>query len=294
MQVFLTGGTGYVGAHLARALLARGHRLTLLARDPAKIPSWAGAADIRFVRGDLRDAASLEPALRGHHALIHNALIWDEEPTELDLVDPRATIALLHAAQRAAIPRLLYTSSTAVHRPFHARMSASDPLAPADFYGVTKATGELALWAVAQAHGLRGTVIRPSAVVGAPAFPGAPFKSDRRLENLVARARRGERLVVARHDARQWIAACDLAELYTRALETDAGGTILAVARDVVSWEDIAREIVRRVGTGEVHVEDTGLPADPFVFDTTDLDRTFGVTFEARAAVIDHIAHLTR
>ena len=295
MKVFLTGGTGYVGAHLTRALVARGHHVTLLARDPRKIPSFVGAEGISLLEGDLRDRDGLFAALPGHDALIHNALVWDEEPTELELVDPRFAIGVFLAAQRAGLRRLVYTSSTAVHQPFRPVMTAEDALRPGDFYGVSKAAGELALWAVAQTHDLSATVIRPGPVVGAPASEGAPFKSDRRFEDFLRKARRGDRIVVARNDGRQFIGAADLAEVYAAALAVDAGReTFLAVSRDFVTWEEIAREIVRQVGSGEVVVEDTGLLPSPFSFDTGKLERTFSLAFTARGALTEHIAHLAR
>lgn len=295
VKVFLTGGTGYVGAHLTRALVARGHHVTLLARDPRKIPSFVGAEGITLVKGDLRDRDALSASLPGHDALIHNALVWDDEPTELLLVDPRAAIGVFLTAQRAGLRRLLYTSSTAVHHPFRAVMTADDALRPGDFYGVSKAAGELALWAVAQAHDLSATVIRPGPVVGAPASADAPFKSDRRFEDFLRKARRGERIVVAQNDGRQFIGAADLAEVYAAALAADARREVfLAVSQDLVTWEEIAREVVHQVGSGEVVVEDTGLAPSPFLFDTRKLERTFGLAFTARAALTEHIARLAR
>lgn len=293
MKVFLTGGTGYVGAHITRALVARGHRVTLLARDPGKIPSFVGAAGITLVRGDVRDARAVEAALPGHDAVVHNALVWDEEPTELELEDPRAAIRVFVAAERAGVRRVIYTSSTAVHRPFRSVMTEHDALAPDDFYGVSKATGELALAAVAQRGDLVATVVRPGPVIGAPAATDAPFKTDRRFEDFAAKARRGESIVVARNDGRQLVAAPDLARVYATALERERGReTFLAVARDFVTWESVARETVRQVGSGDVVVEDTGLPPTPWAFDTRKLEQLLGLAFTAEPTLAEHVAHV--
>jgi UDP-glucose 4-epimerase len=288
VRVFVTGGTGYVGAHLVRALVARGHRVTVLARDVSRIPSFVGADGITIVRGDVRDA--IDDAITGHDALIHNALVWPDEPTELELEDPRAALRVFLAAERAGVQRLLYTSSTAVHRPFRPRMTEDDALAPDDLYGMTKAMGELALATVAQRSGLVATVIRSGPVVGAPATRDAPFKSDRRFEDFVARARRGEPIVVARNDGRQFVGASDLALVFAAALERANGrATFLAVAREFVTWESIARETVRRIGSGDVVVEDGGLPPTPWRFDTGTLERELGLALTAEPAVLEHI-----
>ena len=298
MKVFLTGGTGYVGAHVTRALVARGHQVTVLARDPGKIPSFVGAEGITLVRGDVRDARAVEAALPGHDALIHSALVWGDEPSELQLEDPRASIGVFRAAERAGVRRVVYTSSTAVHRPFEAVMNEDDALAPDDFYGVTKATGELALSAIAlsairERSGFAATIVRAGPVVGAPAAGDAPFKSDPRFEGFVAKARRGEPIVVARNDGRQLVAAPDLARVHVAALERESGReTVVAVARELTTWESIARETVRQVGAGDVVVEDTGLPPRPWWFDTARLERMLGSALTAETAVSEHVAQV--
>lgn len=69
-------------------------------------------------------------------------------------------------------------------------------------------------------------------------------------------------------------------------------GTYLAVTRELTTWESIAREIVDRVGTGRVVVEDASEPTPRF--DTTKLERDLGLVLDARDAVSEHIAHLLR
>lgn len=287
VKVFLTGGTGYIGAHLVRALLGRGHRVTVLTRARPTM----SASDVSFVPGDLREADSLSDAMAGHEALIHHALIWDEQPTELELKDPRATIGLVQAAWRAGIRRVIYTSSVAVHRPFRATMTEADHLAPADLYGMTKAMSELALATLAQSHELSAITIRPGPVVGAPAAPGTPHRTDRRFVEFIEKSRRGEPITVTRHDGRQFIAAADLARVYAAALESGGGReTFLAADRELITWEEIARETVRVVGSGEVIVTES--TERPGRFDVGKLERAFGLAFSARDAVREHIAHL--
>jgi UDP-glucose 4-epimerase len=295
VRVLVTGGTGYVGAHFVQALGEAGHAVTILARDPRRVPSLASIAGVTLVRGDVCDAGAVREASAGHDALVHNALVWGDEAAERDLADPRATSSVLTIAAASGVKHLVYTSSTAVHRPFRAFMSVDDALRPTDLYGVSKATGELALWAIAHEHDIAATVIRAAPVVGPPAAHDAPFKSDARFEKLVTEARAGRDLVVARNDGRQFIGAGDLARVYVAALASDGGrALVLAVATDFVTWEEIAAEIVRRVGSGRVVVEDTGLASRAFTFDAAPLERAYGLSFTAREAVMAHVAHLTR
>ena len=71
-DILVTGGTGFIGSRVAKALIQDGARVRVLARDPAKAAGLAAAgADI--VAGEITDPACLERALRGTQAVIHFA-----------------------------------------------------------------------------------------------------------------------------------------------------------------------------------------------------------------------------
>ncbi len=65
MQILVTGATGYVGGRLVPQLLARGHAVRCMVRDPARLQGRSWAAQVEIVRGDVLDAESLAPALAG-------------------------------------------------------------------------------------------------------------------------------------------------------------------------------------------------------------------------------------
>ena len=111
MKLLLTGGTGFLGKHVARALHARGHELRLLARagsDLSGLPEGAETA-----RGDVTDAGSLRRAAEGCQAVLHLAALvktWVPEAERFDVVNVGGFRNAL-AAARAAGARLVYTSS---------------------------------------------------------------------------------------------------------------------------------------------------------------------------------------
>lgn len=295
-RVFVTGASGFVGGHVVRALLERGAEITVLARDPARLGPLEKHPQVRARRGSLEDTSLLAEALPDHDACVHLALIWGAEGTDLELRDTRACASLFDLAARAGVRELVYTSSTAVHRPFSARMSGSDPLAPADVYGATKAAGELFLRAACATHGARGHVVRPGPVVGAPAFPGAAWRTDRTLLGFAEAARAGAPIHVLCGDGRQLVGARALARvLATLAVgeASSAGAPLVCVSRELTTWESLARGIVARLGgRSELVVEEPRAGHVVPHFEVDALERSLGVVLDARAEIEQHLDEL--
>src|ERR1700678_2004028 len=115
MKVFLTGATGFVGSHVARAYTAEGADLRLLTRATSKLDAIEGiAADV--VVGDLRQPESLRAALRGCDALVHAAAdyrLWVRDPKEMYAANVDGTRELLRIAREEGVAKVVYTSSVA-------------------------------------------------------------------------------------------------------------------------------------------------------------------------------------
>jgi dihydroflavonol-4-reductase len=106
----VTGASGFVGWHVARQLTEGGHRVRALVRSSSRIPDL----DVELVRGDLRDAASLERAAAGCGLVYHVAAdyrLWSRNPAELYQSNVDGTRNMLGAAQSAGVERLVYTST---------------------------------------------------------------------------------------------------------------------------------------------------------------------------------------
>ena len=115
MRALVTGATGFVGAAVARALLAQGWQVRVLVRAGSDRRNVATLAAEQIV-GDLTDAASLERALTGCEAAFHVAAdyrLWAPRPQELYRTNVDGTVHLLEAAQRVGVRRIVYTSSVA-------------------------------------------------------------------------------------------------------------------------------------------------------------------------------------
>jgi dihydroflavonol-4-reductase len=115
MKVFLTGSTGFVGSHVARAYVAEGAELRLLARATSKLTAIEGLA-AEVVVGDLRQPESLRTAIRGCDALVHVAAdyrLWVRDPKEMYAANVDGTRELLRIAREEGVGKVVYTSSVA-------------------------------------------------------------------------------------------------------------------------------------------------------------------------------------
>ena len=109
----VTGATGFVGAAVARALLARGVDVRVLARPGNDRRNLQGL-DVTVIEGDLMQPASLPAALEGCVGLFHVAAdyrLWTRDRAAMMQANVEGTRAILEAAHRTGVKRAVYTSS---------------------------------------------------------------------------------------------------------------------------------------------------------------------------------------
>jgi len=115
LKAFVTGATGFLGNHVARALAAEGAELRLLVRPSSDLHNIENLSAER-VTGDLRDPASIEKALSGCEVVFHVAAdyrLWVRNPEQMYRSNVEGTRTLLEAARRQGVRRVVYTSSVA-------------------------------------------------------------------------------------------------------------------------------------------------------------------------------------
>lgn len=113
VRAFVTGGSGFVGGHLARALVERGARVRCLVRPTSSPVALEGLAVERVV-GDLTDATSLRRAIQGCDTVFHCAAdyrLWVPDPEAMYAANVGGTRNLLEAAAQSGVRRVVYTSS---------------------------------------------------------------------------------------------------------------------------------------------------------------------------------------
>ena len=115
MKALVTGATGFVGAAVARALLAAQWQVRVLARKGSERRNLKGLA-VEVEEGDLADLISLERAAEGCVGLFHVAAdyrLGAPDPSQLYRANVEGTRNVLNAARRARVQRVVYTSSVA-------------------------------------------------------------------------------------------------------------------------------------------------------------------------------------
>jgi dihydroflavonol-4-reductase len=115
MLAFVTGATGFLGSHVARALAERGADLRLLVRPNSNTKNIADL-EADLVTGDLREPASLEKGITGCDVVFHVAAdyrLWVRDPNQMYRANVEGTRAILEAARKNNVRRVVYTSSVA-------------------------------------------------------------------------------------------------------------------------------------------------------------------------------------
>ncbi|MFY1824524.1 NAD-dependent epimerase/dehydratase family protein [Myxococcus fulvus] len=203
MKILVTGATGKVGSRLTQRLAERGHEVRALVREPARA-TLLKEARVELAQGDLLDAGSLVPAVRGVDAVVHCAAFFrGATPEQAHAVNDLGTQHLATASRAASVKRFIFTSTGLVYGSTGGLLAREDaPCAPTAAYPVSKLAAERFLLAV---EGLDVRVLRLPFVYG---------DGDPHIEEVIPVMRGfpvAQRLSIAHH--------ADIAQAVARLLE---------------------------------------------------------------------------
>ena len=285
MSWLITGGAGYIGAHVVRALVADGTRVVVLddlsTGDPARLPDG-----VDLVTGSTLDRPLLDRVLTEHQVqgVLHIAAKKQvgesvEQPLRYYRENVEGLRTVLEAAAAAGVRRFLLSSSAAVYgMPDVETVTEDTPCAPMSPYGETKLVGEWLVRATGRAHGMATVALRYFNVAGA----AAPELGDPGVFNLVPMV--FERLAAGRAPlvfgadyptadgtcVRDYIHVADVADAHVAAVHRlrdrpDDTDLVLNIGRgEGVSVREMLDVIGRVTGldaTGEVVARRPGDPA---------------------------------
>jgi nucleoside-diphosphate-sugar epimerase len=169
MNVLVSGGTGFVGSHLVRRLLDRGHRVTTLDPHPGLNDGDLSAHGATLVRGSVTNPADVERVMRGQEIVFHLASpfgdILQPDSAYWD-IEVNGTRNVLASAERYGVRRVVHCSTQGVHGTLADPPGNEDsPIAPRDYYCFAKAEGEKVCREFLE-RGLDLVIIRPTSVYG--------------------------------------------------------------------------------------------------------------------------------
>src|ERR1700691_103419 len=172
MLAFVTGATGFVGSHVAGVLAEQGADLRLLVRSSSDPINIEGLRADR-VTGDLRDPVSIERAMAGCDVVFHVAAdyrLWVRDPEQMYRANVEGTRAILEAARKNHVRRVVYTSSVATMGFTGNGVPADEdsPVALDDMIGHYKRSKFMAEQLALQAgrNGMRVVTVNPTTPIG--------------------------------------------------------------------------------------------------------------------------------
>ena len=203
MNIFVTGGAGYIGSAAAASLLRAGYSVTiydsLVTGHVRAIPAGA-----RFIQADLGDLDSLSSALAGekYDAVMHFAAFIEagesmKNPGKFFKNNLANSLGLMEAAYKAGVNKFILSSTAAVYASSDAPLKEESPIDPANAYGFTKLAIEQALDWYRRVHGVHYASLRYFNACGASPDRGEAHQPETHLIPLVLQVALGQRNVVS-------------------------------------------------------------------------------------------------
>lgn len=166
MRIVVTGGSGFVGRHAVRRLVARGDDVVVADKDPYPDPT------VRCVEGDLREVKAVEAAIEAgtdavvHLAAITSVLLSTQDPHAVFETNVKATELILERCRTLGIERLVFASTNAVAGVVTGVIDESVLPRPLTPYGATKAAAEMLFSAYAASYAMKTVSLRFTNIYG--------------------------------------------------------------------------------------------------------------------------------
>jgi nucleoside-diphosphate-sugar epimerase len=241
--VLVTGATGFVGAHVARCALARGHRVRVLARSPEKAARVFAAGSVEIAPGDMTDPEALRTAVAGCDALVHAAAAVSLDPRDAARLlrdNVAGARCAIDAACAAGLAGIVYVSSLSTIWGINGPdpNPASPVRAATNGYARAKAEAERVVRARQEA-GAPIAIVYPNGVIG-PDDPG--------LSEAVRAFRGFLRVALASAGGLASVDARDLALFCVRLLEEKRTGRFV-VGGQFQRWDELVAALEPLTGS---------------------------------------------
>ncbi|OGD86756.1 hypothetical protein A2Z23_02775 [Candidatus Curtissbacteria bacterium RBG_16_39_7] len=221
MKIFVTGGAGFIGSHLTKFLLDKGHTVTVydnLSRGYQELIDKRA----KFVQGDTNNKETLLQVLPSHDAVIHMAGFIEvgesfKDPQVFFQNNLSGGITLLEAMRDAGVSKIIFSSTAAIYKPKEKPLEEDDPKEPQNPYGATKLAFENFLAAYFYSYRLESVSLRYFNAYG----PGEHHKPETHaIPNFIRATLKKEPLPLywQGEQVRDYIFIDDLVEAHVKAL----------------------------------------------------------------------------
>jgi nucleoside-diphosphate-sugar epimerase len=291
-RAMVTGGAGFIGSHLIRALVDRGIDVVSFddysAGKKSNLDDVRGKPNFREVSGDVTDAASIRRAMEGVDTVFHQAAskktVCMRDPSRDLAVNGGGALLLLQAAAELGVEKFVHASTGSVYgEPVAFPQTETHRLRPVSYYGVSKLAGESYVNTFAHLFGVNATVLRYFHVYG-------PRQESSDVGGVVSiflrRALSGQPLVV-HGDGDQmrtftWVGDVVEANLRAATRAIARGKTYNCASGIRVTVKDLASKVIARVGKNIQIQHGDPLPGDIREFDVDNslITKELGMVFE--------------
>jgi UDP-N-acetylglucosamine/UDP-N-acetyl-alpha-D-glucosaminouronate 4-epimerase len=261
----VTGGAGFVGSHIAAALVAKGARVRIIddlsTGYRENIDEIGG--DIDFVQGSLADEASLRKALEDVELVFHEAAIPSvprsvDNPRQTHVASVDSTFSLLLAAKESKVKRIVYAASSSAYgdQPTLPKVESMlpEPLSP---YAVAKLVGEYYCQVFTRVYGLETVSLRYFNVFGPRQDPSSHYSGV--ISRFIAVMLSGQQPVIYGNgeQSRDFTYIANVVDANLKAAETTKGiGTVINVANgERITLNELLKEVQLLTGKSNVSVD---------------------------------------
>lgn len=253
MNILITGGAGFIGSHLADALLAEGHRVAIVDNLSTGTTRFL-PKDAEFIEADIRDEKNLSFFASHHFDVVYHEAAQTMVPASID--NPRydadenimGLLSILEASRKNGVKKIIFSSSAAVYGDNLALpLAETEAPSPASFYGLTKWMTEKYLALYRSLYGLDYTVLRYSNVYG----PRQGAHGEGGVIYIFARQlAAGQPLTIFGDggQTRDFINVHDIAAANLAALTRGSGKICNISTETEISLNDLAEEMIRLSG----------------------------------------------
>ncbi len=279
----VTGGAGFIGSHIASALVAKGARVRIiddLSTGYQENISEIGG-DVDFVHGSVADEKALRKAMEDVELVFHEAAIPSvprsvENPRQTHIASVDSTFSLLVASQEKKVRRIVYAASSSAYgdQPTLPKVEnmLPEPLSP---YAVAKLVGEYYCQVFTRVYGLETVSLRYFNVFGPRQDPSSQYSGV--ISRFIAALLSGEQPVIYGdgEQSRDFTYIANVVEANLKAAETPKGiGSIINVANgERITLKELLKEVQDLTGKTDVSVDYRPARAGDVLHSLADISR---------------------